>query len=631
MKVHRSKCLSANHNTSSVFQKPKARQKNSQCCLNKIGNAMRKLFLYTVVASIAISCAKTETTTQLLDGEMVTISASSGVITKTSLDGTSVLWSDNDAIKLFTSEGSGFEMKLVDGEGTTLGTFSGTMTSSAAPFYAFYPSANAESKENATVNYTLPQVQSGASGTFAQATNPAIAMFSTLEDKAVFYNMQGLVQLTLKGTQTISKLKITSLADEMLWGSVAATINTTKTPDQWPQAISGGDNKIFLQFTDGLQLSDSGTKVYFVLPAGTLSQGFKLVAYNQDDIPVDEFFTSADHTVVKGAILPMKEIEIGEYNILDAEESANCYNICKTDTELPFKFCAVKGNSFQAAGATSVCEYWEATSNSGSAFNGGNIGYFLSDIKLDKNCISFNMLGRAGNASIAARKGDDIVWSWHIWITDSLPSSAKMANGTSILDTNLGANGPGTDTNQPMGFLYQWGRKDPFPAPYHVAYSSLMCFQPAGIITNEAKSDATVDYAINNPGTFIDNKSTKWDSTGKSVWAENKTIYDPCPPGYRVPTDTELKNLEYGAWDGVFYRYAENTSGYYFHATSRTYFSSKDVHTTETAKSGYYWTCTHSGGNMAQMATYSNSAAGMVGGLNKSFGCAVRCVAENSR
>lgn len=593
---------------------------------------MRKLFLYTVVASIAIACTKTETTTQLLDGEMVTISASSGVITKTSLDGTSVLWSDNDAIKLFTSEGSGFEMKLVDGEGTTLGTFSGTMTSSAAPFYAFYPSANAVSKENAAVNYTLPQVQSGASGTFAQATNPAIAMFSTLEDEAVFYNMQGLVQLTLKGTQTISKLKIISLADEMLWGSVAATINTTKTPDQWPQAISGGDNEIVLQFTDGLQLSDSGTTVYFVLPAGTLSKGFKLVAYNQSGVPVDEFFTSSDHSVVQGAILPMAGIEIGQYNILDADGSANCYNVVKTNTELPFKFCAVKGNGFDAVGATGVEEYWETLATSNAAFNSGNLGYLLEEINLYRNCVTFKIKGRSGSALLAAKGSDgQILWSWHIWITKNLPGASNMTNGVTVMDLNLGASEPGTNTSQPLGFLYQWGRKDPFPAPYHVAYSSLMKFNPEGIMKNEAISDANLDYAIKNPSTFIDNNSTRWDATGTSVWAEKKTIYDPCPPGYRVPTSAELTGLSFGDWDGSYYRYTELGCGYFFPVTSRTYYSSKGAHTTETANAGYYWTCTHLNGNMAKMATFNSSNKAPLTDLNKSFGLAVRCVAENSR
>lgn len=59
------------------------------------------------------------------------------------------------------------------------------------------------------------------------------------------------------------------------------------------------------------------------------------------------------------------------------------------------------------------------------------------------------------------------------------------------------------------------------------------------------KSDNTtgsIDYAIGHPTTFIasNDKTNDWyysedGSADKSRWGSKKTIYDPCPPGYRVP------------------------------------------------------------------------------------------------
>jgi len=590
---------------------------------------MKRVFFLAFLL-LSASCAKQEL--QAEEQEFyVEVSASVQEETKTSLSGTSVLWSEGDQIAFYSASGVGSTLTLKEGAGTTSAIFSGTAKGTMTPYFGFYPAANFISKANVCINYSLPQIQTGADGTFAKEMNPAIAVFPTTQSGGTFFNMLGLVQFTLKGSETIGRLKLVSLNEnEMLWGKVAAAINTEKNPSDWTQTITEGSNVLYLDFPDGLTLSETVKKVFFAVPADALASGFKLVAYDKHNIPIDEFYTSGNHAVSRSRVSPMAAISIGKYNILDAEESANCYNICKTNTSLPFKFCAVKGNTTTPVAATSAEEFWEANPNSSAEFNGGQLGYFVTDLALSKNCITFNIKGNAGNALIAAKNGSDIVWSWHIWITNVIPSCSKMLNGTRIMDTNLGAAGPGTISTQLMGFLYQWGRKDPFPAPYHVGYSTLMKFQPAGIITNVAKTDATVDFTIKNPGTFIDISGSKWEAgTAVSVWSESKTAYDPCPPGYRVPTQAELSNLTLGAWDATYYRYQESGTSYYFQATSRQYYSSKSVHTIETANTGYYWTCTN-GANQAQMAMFSSAKTGSISGSGKGFAAAVRCVAYQS-
>lgn len=551
--------------------------------------------------------------------------------TKTTLSWPNVLWSENDKIAFFSTGGGKGVLKLQNGAGSTSATFSGTIQGSLAPFFGFYPAANGISKSGGNVNFFVPQEQTGKEGGFADGMNPSLAVFPTLDSDAVFYNLMGLLKLTLTGNQTIWRLKLMSLnPKDQLWGNVAAVINTNKEVPDWTLNYSDGNNILFLDFPGGLTLTPEGKTVMFALPSGTLADGFKLVAYDKYQA-VDEFLTCTDHSIKRSAIHVMPAVQIGKYNVLDAEESANCYNICKTNTDLPFKFCSVKGNGLEAVPADSACEYWESLTTAPGEFNGGNLGYLLSDITLGTHCISFTLQGRAGSASIAAKSGDEILWNWHIWVTNTLPSCSKMANGVRIMDTNLGAVGPGTGTLQPVGLLYQWGRKDPFPAPYHVNYNTMMSFQPAGVITYEVKSDATLAYTLSHPGAFIDNNSTKWESNANtSVWAAEKTIYDPCPPGYRVPTKAELSSLSLGAWDASYYRYPETETAYFFNATSRSYYNSGGSHVNETAHTGYYWTSEHANGNLAQMVTFSSSKAGTIGGSNKSFGAAVRCVAEVS-
>ena len=63
---------------------------------------------------------------------------------------------------------------------------------------------------------------------------------------------------------------------------------------------------------------------------------------------------------------------------------------------------------------------------------------------------------------------------------------------------------------------------------------------PEPVVSDEAKG--TIDYAVSNPVTFIleNENNHDWYYTGSKEtdntrWKSSKTIYDPCPPGYRVP------------------------------------------------------------------------------------------------
>lgn len=96
-----------------------------------------------------------------------------------------------------------------------------------------------------------------------------------------------------------------------------------------------------------------------------------------------------------------------------------------------------------------------------------------------------------GNAVVALKINNKIVWSWHIWVTDdpsngvtyghvvesNTPAGQERAryveNGVTKtftpkwMDRNLGATNRdfiGYDWNKSGGLSYQWGRKDPFPS-----------------------------------------------------------------------------------------------------------------------------------------------------------------------
>lgn len=207
---------------------------------------------------------------------------------------------------------------------------------------------------------------------------------------------------------------------------------------------------------------------------------------------------------------------------------------------------------------------------------------------------------------------DNIIWSWHLWITDYNPDDivghvpvyetvtaqndtvikfvypvtggeVHRYNGVSwqseagkyykgyAMDRALGAldssSSPGKNRNG--GLHYNWGRKDPFRKG---SYSIWMYDQDGNstkytstsfpVIPDKyaeqfaAAGEANIPFTVNHP--TIDIKtSPKWNSTDPDMeWNDpkrmdrtayeetgacaDKSMFDPCPPGWRVPIATAL-------------------------------------------------------------------------------------------
>lgn len=143
-----------------------------------------------------------------------------------------------------------------------------------------------------------------------------------------------------------------------------------------------------------------------------------------------------------------------------------------------------------------------------------------------------------GNAVVSAKVGDNIIWSWHIWVTaydPEQPSGQKSYNGFTTMDRNLGALENGL-SERSYGLFYQWGRKDPFPgvrqSGVNEPLSVYSLYGPALMVPADQNDP---EYAIRHPFNYI----TGWTgSDGSNSWSSasgEKTLYDPCPEGWRVP------------------------------------------------------------------------------------------------
>lgn len=104
------------------------------------------------------------------------------------------------------------------------------------------------------------------------------------------------------------------------------------------------------------------------------------------------------------------------------------------------------------------------------------------------------------------------------------------------MDRNLGATSATPGDVGAFGLFYQWGRKDPFLGSSSISNdvdAKSTITWPS--VVSATLSHITITYAVENPTTFIKGYYD-WCSDGTdSRWQSDKTIYDPCPSGWRVP------------------------------------------------------------------------------------------------
>ena len=245
----------------------------------------------------------------------------------------------------------------------------------------------------------------------------------------------------------------------------------------------------------------------------------------------------------KAASIVLSPYSDGKY------QTANCYIVSAAGT---YSFKAFKGNSQELAGTSHEDHPAGDISNAVVLWEtfGTDIAPATGDlIKLviySGEEITFRTVDtfKEGNAVIAAKDADgNILWSWHIWFTDQPQGQVYNNDAGTMMDRNLGATSATPGDVGALGLLYQWGRKDPFLGSSSIsddidAKSTITW--PSAVETSS--SVGIVDYVTSNPTTFVKSSSSPYDwhysSRDNNLWTtsdKSKSVYDPCPAGWRVP------------------------------------------------------------------------------------------------
>ncbi|WP_321479615.1 BF2992 family fimbrillin-A clan protein [uncultured Bacteroides sp.] len=261
-----------------------------------------------------------------------------------------------------------------------------------------------------------------------------------------------------------------------------------------------------------------------------------------------------------------------------------------------------------------------------------------------------------GNAVIAIKNSSDsILWSWHIWVTNYDPNTGAtnlITNGFRdyvFMDRNLGATSIVKGDIGTVGLLYQWGRKDPFPNSSDWTETEPTLY---GEVTSvQASTTPGITQSIRHPITSINQVDTWLDTSNIYLWNTQegkKTVYDPCPQGWRVPPSYFSGNFTFAPWRYLLiynYDFFYSDDPYNYGGTYELYGYSftKDGNSigfypstgirkrsgklAATGSAGYYWIATPKGHDGYYFA-FTEGAGGPGASIDQSYLYAVRCVKE---
>ena len=400
-------------------------------------------------------------------------------------------------------------------------------------------------------------------------TNAPLMAACDVNDTFVFYNLCGIITFEADGEfdnfvfagnggETVGYSSVYQVRVRLDNGKEAPSVNYYKPGN------GSGDPVAMKEFAaekiDGVN--------YIYLPVGTnFSEGFNFKFYDGEEL-VKVAKTTTAVNVAAGKILALGDItgKLETYTppttsdhqpaewaasatdlSVGKQAPANTYVLTAPGA---YKIPAVKGNTTEAVGNVFDVELvWETYNNTEEVVKNS----IIAEVDFDNDNLYFKTPDalKPGNALIAAKDYEGkIIWSWHIWIPSTAITTLEANGmfGTGVMDRNLGALTAvsGAATAESAGFLYQWGRKDPFMGVGAMAANTSTTMTTTGTFT-KSKEQISVTTALANPTMFAYNGATAVDPDWKGLnwctaengdaWgtAEEKGVYDPCPAGYRVP------------------------------------------------------------------------------------------------
>ena len=207
--------------------------------------------------------------------ELVPLCLTTGEMTKTSLQGTTVNWTSDDEIAVFDNVNYPNRFTAVSVEGSSA-VFEGLVGAATTVFYAVYPYSCAKSIDASNIIVTLPAAQTSAAGTFAEEHNISVAYgVKEVGEESVegirFDNVCGLIQFTVPQRISAVKNVVFEAENRSLAGDLVISKDGLNV-----ESVANGTNSVSMSGDFA-----AGSTFYFVVAPGEVN-GFSLTVTAQN-------------------------------------------------------------------------------------------------------------------------------------------------------------------------------------------------------------------------------------------------------------------------------------------------------------------------------------------------------------
>lgn len=319
--------------------------------------------------------------------------------------------------------------------------------------------------------------------------------------------------------------------------------------------------------------------------------------------PEKQLFTAKNYSRTVDVLYEEAPIDLSMFNIYGSpilQNTANCYVVNKTGSYMvPLVFGnAIKNGvanpvAYTNNGDSDCCDFVDYAGNvisspyietvsgavASASLSVADTDNVFTNIRIINNTpckyLKFdiaNIPGTGANGVLSVKDASGVImWSWHIWVWPYDLTPIKIINeggfAYNILPVNLATKLDTADSIEVSSgwknWFYQFGRPVPQICKSYWNVSSRHT-NYGDLEVTSANVAPTISYGIVNPSTFYkrdgSNNYYSWFQTGSSktynLWdaactetgrKDNnvvKTVYDPCPVGFKVPNGNTFTGFE---------------------------------------------------------------------------------------
>lgn len=468
---------------------------------------MRISKLLPLLALTVLSCSKAPRES----GGLMRHSITAGLegMTKTQLDpsdAAKVQWTARETVDVWVGETSYvFTGRNASAAASATFEYEGDVPGGLDSWVLVSPQGAASSKSGSVITATLPDVQTAV----ADSYDPQAALIAGLGEGSSVTCKHLYSGIRFKVTESgIKSVSLRGNAGEKIAGAFTFSFS-----EGYPVITGGTSQTIVLNgpFTPG-------NWYYILCLPSAFSQGITLTAHNSSQ--VGSVSTDTETTFTRARLKSRENL------IMDSWQTAGNAGTVYYGTAN--SLCLETGGSLSMdVHPRLITAHWQRSGiSTASADTPASAEVLWGDERISSASVTDGRLtltasASPGSALVAVKKGDTILWSFLVWVKNDI-TETTLPNGKKLLP--------------PLGddCYFQWGRKDPLLSSASRLENTYHGLAGATAHPTAFIKGVTSAYDWLCQESVLDQDATLWGGTSGP-----KTVWDPCPQGYRVPSEAD--------------------------------------------------------------------------------------------